>query len=167
MVIVKSTNHQTESTTLAAFPGSKLDKISAEYAKRRALGQAYIGMVAHADSGKIYLFQPPQPGFYHGRVLAAKAVPDPGTGTEVQTAETTEVEGLEQGTALALSSTVPVSDPQVIQPAPIAQGTAACPSCGTFSKTIRNGAPNSLGKVKFACKSKSCDKKIFSAVPTR
>ena len=150
-----------------AFPDSKLDKISAEYAKRRAQGQAYIGMVAHADSGKIYLFQPPQPGYYHSRVLAAKAVPDPGAGAEEQTAEPAEVKGIEQGTTPAINPTVPASDPQVIQPAPIAQGTAACPSCGTFSQTIRNGAPNSLGKVKFACKSKGCDKKIFSAVPTR
>ena len=150
-----------------AFPDSKLDKISAEYAKRRAQGQAYIGMVAHADSGKIYLFQPPQPGFYNGRVLAAKAVPDPGAGAKVQTAEATEAKGIEQGATPAINPTVPASDPQVIQPVPIAQGTAACPSCGTFSKTIRNGTPNSLGKVKFACKSKSCDKKIFSAVPTK
>ena len=148
-----------------AFSDSKLAKVKAEYLHRKQLNQQYLALVSYSESDTLYLIQCPQPGFYHARFLEAQTDFDPGAGTKVQNAEpvvaTEEQQGTSGGAAAANVPNAPSLHPGQI----LTEGTAACPSCGTFSTTIRNGKINSLGKVKFGCKNSDCKKQIFSAVP--
>jgi flagellar biosynthesis GTPase FlhF len=152
-----------------AFSDTKLSKVRAEYIHRKQLSQQYLALVSYSESDTLYLIQAPQPGFYHSRVLTAQEASDPGTAQkkpQPQTLEASEVQqGAASGTAHISTSLAPDADPTCSQPSTIAKGKAACPSCSTFSDTIRNPKVNSLGKVKFTCKNVACKKQIFSAVP--
>ena len=152
-----------------AFASSKVDRIAAEYEGRKASGQKYIGLVAHADSDTLYLFQPPQPGYFHSRVLTVKAELPLVERAEGENAETSQSSVVQQGkTARGESGRHPASpsaDPAVTQPNIVLEGKAACSGCGEFSNSIHDGQVNSLGKVKFKCKNIGCKKKTFSAVP--
>jgi hypothetical protein len=152
-----------------AFSDTKLSKVRAEYIHRKQLSQQYLALVSYSESDTLYLIQAPQPGFYHSRVLTAQEASDPGTAQKVQEAQTlnsSEVQqGTEAGTALPITQPVSDADPACTQPSTPAKGKAVCPSCATFSDTIRNSKVNSLGKVKFTCKNRDCKKQVFSAVP--
>ncbi|PZO08707.1 MAG: hypothetical protein DCF25_22065, partial [Leptolyngbya foveolarum] len=80
-----------------AFASSKIDRVTAEYESRKASGQKYIGLVAHADSDKLYLFQPPQPGYFHSRVLTVKADLPPVDTLKGINAETSHSQEVQQG----------------------------------------------------------------------
>ncbi len=149
------------------FSDAKLDKVRADYDKRKALGQRYLGLIAYAETDTLYLFQLPQPGYYSSQVLTAKAAPDPGEAQKVQTDVSTATLETEQGTAGGTAAPLYPTAPTAVPSEILAEGAAACPSCGEFSTTIRNGKKNTLGKVKFACKNTACKKQIFSAQPTR
>jgi hypothetical protein len=148
-----------------AFSDSKLSKVKAEYLHRKQLNQQYLALVSYSESDTLYLIQCPQPGFYHARVLEAQTDFDPGAGTKVQNAESVAVTEKEQGTSEGVTAANAPDSPSLHPGQILTEGTAACPSCGTFSTTIRNGKINSLGKVKFGCKNSDCKKQIFSAVP--
>jgi flagellar biosynthesis GTPase FlhF len=152
-----------------AFSDTKLSKVRAEYIHRKQLGQQYLALVSYSESDTLYLIQAPQPGFYHSRFLTAQEDFDPGTAKKVQQVQTLELSEVQQGaasgTAQISTSLAPDADSTCSQPSTIAKGKAACPSCSTFSDTIRNANVNSLGKVKFTCKNVECKKQIFSAVP--
>jgi hypothetical protein len=154
-----------------AFSDSKLSKVRAEHLHRKQLNQQYLALVSYSESDTLYLIQAPQPGFYHERVLTAQEGSDPGTAHKVQQAKTAEALGVQQGTetgtAQPCTLLVPDADPACTQLGTTPKGKAACPSCGTFSDTIRNGKVNSLGKVKFTCKKVECRKQVFSAVPIK
>jgi len=152
-----------------AFSSSKIDRVTAEYESRKASGQQYIGLVSHADSDTLYLFQPPQPGYFHQRVLTARSELPPvdalkGRNAETLTAMVVQESGT-QGGKQGHHPASPIPDPVVTQPNITLEGKAACTGCGTFSTSIHDGQVNSLGKVKFKCKNTACQKKTFSAVP--
>lgn len=151
------------------FSDAKLSKVRVEYHHRKQLGQQYLALISYSESDTLYLIQCPQPGFYHSRVLEAQTQVDPGAGTKVQIAEKQSPSEVQQGTEERIAepapTVAPTPDLACTSPAPITEGQAACTGCGAFSDIIRNGSINSLGKIKFACKNKSCKKKIFSAKP--
>ena len=153
------------------FSDAKLSKVRAEYHHRKQLSQQYLAMISYSESDTLYLIQCPQPGFYHNRFLQAQTDFDPGAQVEGQNAERSECREGQQGatgeSTQFVPMAVPTPAPAYSRAAPIKEGQAACPSCGVFSETIRDGLANSLGKVKFACKNKACKKKKFSAVPVQ
>ncbi len=147
------------------FSEVKLDKVRADYEKRKAANQRYLGLIAYAETDTLYLFQLPQPGYYSAQVLAAKAAPDPATAQKVQPNEPPATSEIEQGASEGTAAPMHLTAPETVPGAILTEGTAACPSCGEFSSVIRDGKLNTLGKVKFKCKNSECKKQIFSAQP--
>lgn len=145
------------------FSDAKLDKVRADYDKRKAANQRYLGLIAYSETDTLYLFQLPQEAYYHTQFLTAKGAPDPGTDQEAQASTSAATQGIGDGTDGSTTEQLHPIDPAPLQGAILTEGTAACPSCGEFSKTIRDGKLNTLGKVKFQCKNSQCKKQMFSA----
>jgi hypothetical protein len=168
----KAITNALETELKGTFSATRIAKVTAEYAARKAAGQKYVALFSDTNMDKLYLFQPPQPGYYHDKFLTLKQPSDPGACSEVQTAEHPTAQPVQPGTGGGTSQQaypdappVNLADPLADPPVILSKGSAACPACGTFSESIRNGKVNTVGKVKFSCKNSHCSKKVFSAKP--
>jgi len=153
------------------FEADDITAIEKELERRRTQSQSYIGLVADSNTGELFLFEAPRPGFYADRFEAENSTPLFASKGQLRTAATKAAKTCEP---LQDNSAGTVRDTQSETPtAPTAQPSAPssatlrakCPKCSEGSTKLERSKPLKSGKYRFECQNSDCKTKTFSALP--
>lgn len=156
------------------FEADDITAIEKELERRRTQNQSHIGLVADSNTGELFLFEAPRPGFYHDRFEAENTksifpAQEP-LRTPAQISAKTANLGVPECAAVAGECTDTPPAQATHSPAqPSAQSSAQprakCPKCSEGSTELERAQPLSSGKFRFRCVNDGCKAKTFSAFP--
>ena len=156
------------------FEADDITAIEKELERRREQSQKYIGLVADANTGELFLFEMPRPGFYHDRFKAENGETVSASRGPVHTVTHSDVktrEALQDNGAKPVEETVkaePITDNHAALTGALtsaSQPRAKCPECSEASTKLNGQKTQKNGKRRFICENDNCKKKTFSALP--
>ena len=121
------------------FEADDITAIEKELERRREQSQKYIGLVADANTGELFLFEMPRPGFYHDRFKAENGESVSASRGPVHTVTHSDVKTRE---ALQDNGAKPVEE--TVKAEPITGNHAALTAALTSASQPRAKCPNAL-----------------------
>ena len=153
------------------FEADDITAIEKELERRRTQSQSYIGLVADSNTGELFLFEAPRPGFYHDRFEAENTNPLTPKNSPIHTVTQKAVktcEPLQDNGAKAVRETA-IAETFTADRTDLSQGftppRAKCPKCSEGSKKLNGQKVQKNGKRRFICENADCKTKTFSALP--